>query len=52
MRRQYEALENQGMHLMEMQQEREKLINSLEFERQCRMQDVETRDAEVRDLQD
>lgn len=37
---------------MEMQQEREKLINTLEFERQCRTQDVETRDAEVRDLQD
>jgi len=32
-KRQYEALENQGMHLMQLQQEREKLINSLEFER-------------------
>ena len=52
LKRQYEALENQGMHLHETQQEREKLISALEFERGCRQQDVETRDAEVRDLQE
>ena len=35
---------------MEAQQECEKLYNNLEFERNCRRQDLEARDAEVRDL--
>lgn len=52
LRHQYEALERQGVDMMGLQQEREKLINSLEFERTCRLQDVEVRDAELRDLQD
>ena len=37
---------------MEIQQDREKLISSLEFERRCRQQDNEARDAEVHDLQE
>ena len=37
---------------MEAQQEREKLFNNLEFERNCRKQDMEARDGEVRDLQE
>ncbi len=37
---------------MEANQEREKLFNSLEFERNCRKQDVDARDSEVQDLQE
>ena len=40
------------MHLHETQQEREKLISALEFERGCRQQDAEAKDAEVKDLQE
>jgi len=35
-----------------LQQEREKLISSLEFERNCRQQDVEVRDRDLRDVQE
>ena len=52
LKQQYMALESQGMQLMEAQQEREKLFNNLEFERNCRRQDMEARDGEVRDLQE
>lgn len=40
------------MQLMEINQEREKLIASLDYERNCRKQDVDARDAEVHDLQE
>ena len=37
---------------MEMQQEREKLISTIEFERNCRQQDLDVHTAEVNDLQE
>ena len=44
--------EEQGMQLVEAQQATMKSQRNLEFEKTCREQDIESRDAQIRDLQE